>query len=218
MFELPEVPPNPQTPSSSPLANPSKSPTFANRFFTYTAGEAAKLEFDIIIVGTGIGGGIIAGDLFDTNSKLGSGAKSVLVIEKGGLSFHSHCLNASRPSGFGQGRAQQNDAFFSLFKQEYKGTENNKDWKGGPMYNLGGRSAVWGLFAPRIHDEVLQKEFAKVANELITTWYGKAESLMNLSLPATTTTHQILMERLNMVTQRSCQWQWGRIALGVSRP
>jgi choline dehydrogenase-like flavoprotein len=209
VFELLEK--TPATKALSSLTDPS--PTFEDLFFTYTPGEAAKLKFDTIIVGTGIGGGIIAGDLFDTNSKLGSGAKSVLVIEKGGLSFHSHCLNASRPSGFGRGRAQQNDTFFSLFKKEYKGTVDNKDWKGGPMYNLGGRSAVWGLFAPRVHDDVLRTKFAPgIADELITTWYGKAESLMNVSLPATTTTHQILMERLNMKTERGCQWQWGRIA------
>ncbi|KAF8307455.1 FAD/NAD(P)-binding domain-containing protein [Clavulina sp. PMI_390] len=161
-----------------------------------------------------MGGGVVAGDLFDTNSKLGSGAKSVLVIEKGGLPFHSHCLNAARPTGFGEDRAQQNDTFFALFKDEYKGTEGNEDWKGGPMFNLGGRSAAWGLFAPRVHDETLKMKFAAgsgLDEELIGTWYRKAEELMNLSLPATTTTHQNLMERLNMKTKRDCQWQWGRI-------
>lgn len=166
-------------------------------------------------MGTGIGGGIVAGDLFDTNSKLGSGAKSVLVIEKGGLTFHSHCLNASRPTGFGEDRAQQNDTFFSLFKENYEGTKNNTDWKGGPMYNLGGRSAAWGLFAPRVHDLTLRDKFAATSgldSELIDTWYREAEALMTLSLPATTTTHQNLMERLNMKTKRDCQWQWGRIA------
>lgn len=205
VFEL-VIPPPPPNPTGK---------SFKDLFFSLTAGEAAKLEYDIIVVGTGIGGGVVAGDLFDSNSKLGGGAKSVLVIEKGGLTFHSHCLNASRPTGFGEDRAQQNDTFFALFKDQYKGTEGNQDWKGGPMHNLGGRSAAWGLFVPRIHDEVLEKNFAQgtgLAGDLIKKWYPQAESLMNLSLPATTTTHQSLMERLNMTTKRDCQWQWGRIA------
>ena len=179
-----------------------------------------KEKFDIIIIGTGIGGGIIAGDLFDTNSRLGDGAKSVLVIEKGGLPFHSHCLNASRPAGFGEDRGQQNDTFFAMFRDNYNFSSNTKldDWKGGPMYGLGGRSAAWGLFAPRVHDEVLRAEFApnsRLYKPILETWYKKAESLMKLSLPATTTTHQNVMERLNMENNkngRDVQWQWGRIA------
>ncbi|KAF8307457.1 hypothetical protein DL93DRAFT_2101250 [Clavulina sp. PMI_390] len=74
VFELVKPDPPPPTPT------PSKSrKNFKELFFSYTAKEAAKLEYDIIVVGTGMGGGIVAGDFFDTNSKLGSGAKSVLV-------------------------------------------------------------------------------------------------------------------------------------------
>jgi choline dehydrogenase-like flavoprotein len=189
--------------------------SFESLFFTLTPEQAAKETYDIIIIGTGIGGGVIAGDLFDTNSRLGSEAKSVLVIEKGNLAFHSHCLNASRPSGFGEDRGQQNDTFFSLFRDEYTLSAPNGDWKGGPMHNVGGRSAAWGLFAPRIHDKTLITQFApgsQLYDDLVRTWYLEAEALMNLSLPATATVHQDLMERLNMKSQRGCQWQWGRIA------
>ena len=90
--------------------------TFYSSFFTLSLEEALKYEYDIIVIGTGIGGGIVAGDLFDTNAMLGDNAKSVLVIEKGGLTFHSHCLNAARPSGLNQDRGQQNDTFFSNTK------------------------------------------------------------------------------------------------------
>ena len=184
-------------------------------FFTLTAEEAMKQEYDIIVIGTGVGGGIIAGDLFETNSMLGKNAKSVLVIEKGGLVFHSHCLNAARPSGLNQDRGQQNDTFFAKFKMDYTLSEetDKSDWKGGPMYCLGGRSAAWGLFAPRIHDKGLYKYFPRtVADDLLTTYYRAAEKLMDLSLPVTTTTHQDLMERLNMEIGPEVQWQWGRIA------
>ena len=146
---------------------------------------------------------------------LGKNAKNVLVIEKGDLVFHSHCLNAARPSGLGEDRGQQNDTFFAEFREDYNYAPNmnRKDWKGGPMFCLGGRSAAWGLFAPRIHDEVLRKEFPDdVTNNLIWTYYTEAEKLMTLSQPETQTIHQGLMERLNIEAKPAVQWQWGRIA------
>ncbi|THU84054.1 FAD/NAD(P)-binding domain-containing protein [Dendrothele bispora CBS 962.96] len=189
--------------------------TFEQLWFQLTPQKAATETYDIIVIGTGMGAGVVAGDLFDSNSRLGSGAKSVLVIEKGGLPFHSHCLNAARPSGFGEDRGQQNDTFFALFKENYQFKDPNqiKEWKGGPMFNLGGRGAAWGLFVPRIHDENLRKELGnQLYDELVRTWYEEAEDLMDLSLPTAAAVHQNLMERLNIKTQRECQWQWGRIA------
>lgn len=183
-----------------------------------TLEEALKHEYDIIIIGTGIGGGIVAGDLFDTNSMLGDNAKSVLVIEKGGLTFHSHCLNAARPSGLNQDRGQQNDTFFSKFRDNYTFSKDMsddqlKDWRGGPMFTLGGRSAAWGLFVPRVHDKILRKYFpATVVKDILHTYYREAETLMDLSLPVTEPVHQDLMERLNMDNDPTVQWQWGRIA------
>ena len=178
--------------------------------------KAAEEKYDIIVIGTGMGGGVIAGDLFDTNSRLGENAKSVLVIEKGGLAFHSHCLNAARPSGYGEDRGQQNDTFFSLFKDNYtfKNPEQSEEWKGGPMFNIGGRGAAWGLFCPRIHDDYLAAKFGPdLSRELRDIWYTEAETLMSLSLPSTNTIHQNIMERMNAETRSNgCQWQWGRIA------
>ena len=190
--------------------------TFEAQWFQLTPEKAATETYDIIVVGTGMGGGVIAGDLFDTNTRVGKNAKSVLVIEKGGLAFHSHCLNAARPSGFGEDRGQQNDTFFALFRNSYKFKDPNqsKEWKGGPMFNVGGRGAAWGLFCPRIHDEPFAAKFGtNLSKEILDTWYKEAESLMDLSLPLTNTTHQNVMERMNIKTKsKGCQWQWGRIA------
>ncbi|KAG6809519.1 hypothetical protein H0H92_015932 [Tricholoma furcatifolium] len=189
--------------------------TFEDLWFTLTPQDAAKEEYDIIVVGTGMGAGVIAGDLFDTDSKVGHRAKSVLVIEKGGVPFHSHCFNAARPIGFGEDRGQQNDTFFSLFKQNYafKDETQAREWNAGEMFNLGGRGAAWGLFSPRIHDETLEKEFGTdLRQQLVGEWYRKAEDLMGLFNPKTSSYHASLMERLNMVSGRGCQWQWGRIA------
>lgn len=206
--------------SQSPLPKRARS-SYETLFFTLTPQKAAEKTYDIIVIGTGIGGGVVAGDLFESNSRLGIYGKSVLVIEIGDLPFHSHCLNSSRPTGFDEDRGQQNDTFFSLFRDKYKfsADTNVKDWNGGPMYNLGGRSAAWGLFSPRIHDEILKHQFApgtKLHDELVRTWYKAAEDLMGLSLPTTTPIHQNLIDRLNIKNNfennRNVQWQWGRIA------
>ncbi|TFY74423.1 hypothetical protein EWM64_g9589, partial [Hericium alpestre] len=183
-------------------------------FFQLTVDQAKLNEYDIIVIGTGIGGGIIASDLFETNSMLGKDAKSVLVIERGNLAFHSHCLNTARPSGLNEDRGQQNDTFFAKFRDNFNFSEemNVDDWKGGPMYCLGGRSAAWGLFAPRVHDEILSRHFhPRVRHDLVSKYFREAETLMSLSLPTTKPIHQDLMERLNMAGDLGVQWQWGRI-------
>ncbi|KIJ91507.1 hypothetical protein K443DRAFT_14331 [Laccaria amethystina LaAM-08-1] len=152
-----------------------KRKTFEQLRFQLIPEKAAIEEYDIIVVGTGMGAGVVAGDLFNRNSKLGWGAKIVLVIEEGGLPFHSHCLNASRPSGFGEDRGQQNDKFFSLFKEDYQFRDTKKlnDWKG-PMFSLGGRGAAWGLFAPCIHDENLRNNFGTYLADKLVEWGGTA--------------------------------------------
>lgn len=215
----PPRPPTPPGPGPGPGPQKIRDSSYESLFFRLTPEKAAEEQYDVIIIGTGIGGGVIAGDLFDTNSRLGKNAKSVLVIEKGGLPFHSHCLNASRPTGFDEDRGQQNDTFFALFRDNYKFAHEQKDWRGGPVYGLGGRSSVWGLFSPRVHDEILTNQFApgtQLASDLIRVWYRRAERLMGLSIPSTTPTHQNLMERLNAKNNfrntRNVRWQWGRIA------
>ena len=200
----------------TPASGPVREKTFEAQWFQLTPEKAATETYDIIVIGTGMGGGVVAGDLFDTNSRLGKNAKSVLVIEKGGLTFHSHCLNAARPSGYGEDWGQQNDTFFALFKNDYefKDPDQSKLWKAGTMFNIGGRGAAWGLFCPRIHDEPLEAKFGTdLSKDLRDIWYTEAETLMALSLPLTNTVHQNIMERMNIKTKsKGCQWQWGRIA------
>ncbi|KAG8706394.1 hypothetical protein FRC09_002432 [Ceratobasidium sp. 395] len=197
---------------------------FESKFFTLTPEQAAIQkpgeEYDIIIVGSGIGGGVLAHDLFDTNRMLGKHAKRVLLLEKGGLVFHSHCLNTARPDGLVNDRGQQNDTFFRLFREDFVFDPplTSKDWNGGPIFALGGRSSAWGLFAPRIHDDNLKKYIhPDVSSALRGEYYDRAERLMLLSAPTTKPIHQHVMDRLNIeglaeVKESQIQWEWGRIA------
>jgi hypothetical protein len=160
-------------------------PSYEKAYFTLTAEEVAKESeaepFDYVIIGSGIGGGILAADLLDKNERVSTGnsdfgaqstshiarstwnrsavqasakdpddrTKKILVIERGNLLFPTHSLNMPRPTNRGT-YGQMNDLFYNHFKNDWEMDDRTrKIWKGGPMYCLGGRSTVWGLFAPR---------------------------------------------------------------------
>jgi choline dehydrogenase-like flavoprotein len=114
-------------------------------------------RYDYVVVGSGFGGGILA-------QKLAEGKKRVLLIEKGGLTFSTHCLNTSRPHwqiGSVQGPSQDNDVVYNAIKQKVQTAAGSDPYVGGPVYCLGGRSTVWGLFAPEVGKTAYQKYFPK---------------------------------------------------------
>ena len=136
---------------------------------------AAREYFDFIVVGSGLGGGILA-------QKLVEGGKRVLLIEKGGLKFSTHCLNTSRPHwqvGSLHGPSQDNDVVFNATKEKVQTAEGSDAYVGGPVYCLGGRSTVWGLFVPRIKDKQHKKYFPeRVSGYLEKDGYENALKLL----------------------------------------
>lgn len=136
---------------------------------------SARKRYDYIIVGSGLGGGVLARQLV----KLG---QTVLLIEKGGLIFSTHCLNTSRPhwqTSNDEGPSQDNDIVYNTTKQKVQTAQGSDPYVGGPVYCLGGRSTVWGLFAPRIADETCKAYFSRHTYEYLTTCgYKQAFKLM----------------------------------------
>lgn len=164
------------------LKEASPPPTYESAYFQLTPADVEKESedeaFDIVIIGSGIGGGVLACSLLAKNQKvMQSNFDStstpapidrrwrvpiyeseppsppkplrILVIERGKLVFHTHCLNGPRPSISGT-TSQGNDLFFKKFKQQWDMDEVTREhWDGGGVYCLGGRGAVWGLFSPR---------------------------------------------------------------------
>jgi len=142
-------------------------------YFRYTAAQAAeesdKKPFDFVIIGSGIGGGVLASSILEKNRKITFQSFSpfdhhqaddglpqpvrVLVLERGGLLFHTHSLNGPRPSSGSRLSQQASEAFYSKFKGDFdvamQPPNPQEHYAGGPLYCLGGRSAVWGLFTPR---------------------------------------------------------------------
>ena len=121
--------------------------------------EAEFNPFDIIIIGSGIGGGVLAASLLEKNCFLtesridanstpgpfephrnhnmpqdGPLPLRILVIEKGGLLFHTHCLNGPCPLNSGT-TSQGNNFFFQTFKHQFNIDDKTKEhWAGGPVY------------------------------------------------------------------------------------
>ncbi|KAF5536591.1 FAD NAD(P)-binding domain-containing protein [Fusarium napiforme] len=113
---------------------------------------------------------------------------------------------------------QMNDLFYNHFKENWEMDDKTRGiWKGGPVYCLGGRSTVWGLFSPRIDDKTFRTHFPKeVYEDLNKKYLRKAEEWMNISYPRTLPLHRALKDRLNSRDSESrlptTQWEWGRVA------
>lgn len=130
--------------------------------------------YDYIIVGSGIGGGILAEELVKKQ-------KRVLLIERGGLIFSTHVCNTARPD-YSRGMADSpegNELVYAALKANIQTAEGSEPYVGGPMYCLGGRSNVWGLWCPEADEETLDEYFpASIATYLKETGYRDVFNLM----------------------------------------
>ena len=132
-------------------------------------------QYDYVIIGSGLGGGILARKLADQGI-------SVLLVEKGGVTFSTHCLNTSRPHfqiGGVLGPSQDNDIVFNANKAKVQTAAGSDPYVGGPVYCLGGRTTVWGLFAPKVDKTTYQKYFPKTISDYLDgDGYDKAFDLL----------------------------------------
>ncbi|KAM0551820.1 hypothetical protein ACHAPJ_008155 [Fusarium lateritium] len=115
----------------------------------------AKLNsYDYIIVGSGFGGGPLA-------ERLASQKYKVLLIERGGVIFSTHVLNTSRPY-FNRGASNSpegNERVYDAVKAKVQCTDRSDSYVGGPVYCVGGRSNLWGIWIPEIGNETLNAYF-----------------------------------------------------------
>lgn len=165
-----------------------KSPTQA-RFFPQYEGD--RDDFDIIIVGSGVGGGLLADQLADD---LQNHPKRILVLEAGSYLFPTHVYNVCRfPNASVAGQfecvtykqqGQFNDPFYI---HEY------------PQLNFGGRSIFWSGLIPSIQDWELQFFPDQVRSDLAGGLLSQAGELLNESSSMGVTARKVV-ERLRSTT------------------
>jgi GMC oxidoreductase len=101
-------------------------------------------HFDVIVAGSGVGGGILADDLADRFASTGSG-KRILVLEAGSYLFPTHVFNVCRFPNADVARAYAVQTF-----TQAGGPTDRHYIHERPQLNFGGRSVFWSGLIPTI--------------------------------------------------------------------
>ncbi len=141
--------------------------------------------YDVIVIGSGIGGGVLADQLSDYGL-------DVLVLEAGGYLFPTHVGNLPRQHTL---QAQVDKNIWHLW-DEFKVTNYvnapGSVYGGGQGFNLGGRSLFWGAFMPRMTWWELDSWPTQVRWDLENFGYDLAEQLLSKATLSSTYQDQVL--------------------------
>ena len=150
-----------------------------SREFDIPPSERNEPPFDVIVIGSGMAGGVLAEHLSDKNVR-------TLVLEAGGVPLETHIANLPRPhrSGF-QKHVWQRWYDFRAKNYDDDAVGNNYT-DGFQGYNLGGRSVFWGGFIPRMTSAELDFWPQQLKWDLEDRYYPLAEELMGLSTAPST--------------------------------
>ena len=129
-------------------------------------------DFDIIIVGSGIGGGVLADDLADRVGRY----KRILVLEAGSFVYPTHVYNLCRFSNASVAKHFGCDTFW---QGGNPGAERYIGEK--PQLNFGGRSIFWSGLIPSIQGWELDFFPDRVRQDLAAGLLEQAGEAMNAS-------------------------------------
>lgn len=132
----------------------------------------SRNDFDIIIIGSGIGGGVLADDLADRLGK----QKRILVLEAGSFIYPTHVYNICRFSNASVARHFGCDTFWQSGSDQAQYFVGEK-----PQLNFGGRSIFWSGLIPTI--QAWEREFfpPRVKQDLDSGLLDRAGETMNES-------------------------------------
>ena len=147
----------------------------AQRFFARNL--SPDHVYDVIVVGSGMGGGILA-------SRLAAAGADVLVLEAGSYLFPTHIGNLPRRLKVGQFDKHIWSLWLDFKVEAYLNTPGST-YAGGQGFNLGGRSIFWGGLIPRQAAWELTVWPAPVRDYLLADGFVKAEEAMSSVRPDT---------------------------------
>jgi hypothetical protein len=130
-------------------------------------------DFDIIIVGSGVGGGVLADDLAE---KVGN-YKRILVLEAGSFIYPTHVYNLCR---FPNSKIAKHYGCDTFWQAGNSGSENYIGET--PQLCFGGRSIFWSGLIPTIQDWELDFFPPKVRHALANSLLERAGATMNESI------------------------------------
>jgi choline dehydrogenase-like flavoprotein len=130
-------------------------------------------DFDIVVVGSGIGGGVLADALADRFNR----SKRILVLEAGSFIYPTHVYNFSRFPNFMLAKHYGCDTFWQAGNQ---GSQHYIGEK--PQLNLGGRSIFWSGLIPTVQDWELAFFPDGVRTDLTHRYLAEAGVVMNESV------------------------------------
>ena len=133
-------------------------------------------EYDVIVVGSGMGGGTLA-------SELAANGADVLVVEAGSYLFPTHIGNLPRRLQLGRFDKHVWSLWPDFKVQNYL---PGSPFNGGQGFNLGGRSIFWGGLIPRQTEWELASWPASVRSYLLGAGYPAAEAKVNWTAPDAT--------------------------------
>ncbi|WP_133469848.1 GMC oxidoreductase [Paraglaciecola marina] len=130
-------------------------------------------QYDVIVIGSGMGGGIVAEQLADFGKK-------VLVLEAGSYLFPTHVGNLPRRHISGKFDKHLWQLWPDFQTKNFKNPEAHV-YQGAAGFNLGGRSVFWGALIPRPAWWELEPWPDEIRYQLEDVYFDKAENLMKLS-------------------------------------
>lgn len=138
--------------------------------------------YDVVIVGSGMGGGILADQLSDQGA-------NVLVLEAGSYLFPTHVGNLPRRQSIGR----FDKHLWNLYEEfKVENYQAGSEFKGGQAFSLGGRSVFWGGLIPRMSWWELDLWPQALRWYLEGPGYQRAEDLLNRTAsPASTYAQEV---------------------------